>query len=168
MKTITKMLIPLFLVVCVAVAAAPAENQGVQVQEYVYDFAVDGGATGEIVLSNKSGYSAIPVGAIITKVTMKVVTAFTSGGSATLDWGNGDDADGYNGTTVAVAALVDNFIVTGWDSDAVLLWDSTNFDPIYVNVSTADDGEFNITIITADMTAGKAIFLVEYYYPSLK
>ena len=70
-------------------------NDGLQVAEYEYDIATDSGAAGEIVLSTKAGKEAIPVGAIIKAVTDKVQTAFTSVGSETLTWGNGDDADGY-------------------------------------------------------------------------
>ena len=142
------------------------KNMGVQVQEYVYDFDVDGGAIGEIVLSTKANKAAIPVGAIIKRVVAKVVTAFTSGGSATLEWGNGDDPNGYSGATIAVASLTDNALFNGYDNAAALLWDDTNDHPIDVNVADAADGSFSVTIATAAMTAGKAIFLVEYYMPS--
>ena len=80
----------------------PFKNDGVQVQEYVYDFADDGGVIGEIVLSDKAGLDPLPVGAIVKSVTAKVLTALTSGGSAVLSWGNGDDADGYSGAAAAV------------------------------------------------------------------
>lgn len=143
-----------------------ALNDNVQVQEYVYDFADDGGAQGEIILSNKASKNAIPVGAIIRAVMLKVVTAFTSGGSATLGWGNGDDADGYSGTAIAVASLLDNVLFNGWDNAAALLWDDTNDHQIQHNVSDANDGQVSVVITTADMTAGKAILLVEYYMPS--
>lgn len=138
------------------------KNKGVQVQEYIYDFSVDGGAQGEIFLSSKTGYDAIPVGAVIKSVTAKVITAFTSGGSATLEWGNDDDPNGYSGATVAVAALTQNAVFNGWDNGAALLWDDTNDHPISFSVVNEDDGEFSVTIATADMTAGKAIFFVEY------
>lgn len=141
-------------------------NDGKQVQQYVYDFDVDGGAQAEIVLSDKAGYSAIPVGAVITAVTSKVVTAFTSGGAATLEYGNGDDADGYSGTAIAVASLTDNSVRNGWDNGAALLWDDTNDHAIYQNVADADDGKVSVTIGTADMTAGKMYVMVEYLMPT--
>lgn len=143
------------------------KNDGVQVAEYVYDFAVDGGGTGEKVLSAKANKAPIPVGAIIKAVYLKVVTAFTSGGSATLAWGNGDDADGYSGSAIAVASLTDNALFNGFDNAAALLWDDTNDRPIPVNVADAADGKVSVTIGTAAMTAGKAIILVEYLQPSL-
>lgn len=137
------------------------------IQEYVYDFAVDGGTNGSAInLHAKDGKAVIPIGSIIQRVTAKVVTAVTSDGSATVGWGNGDAADGYSGTTIAKATLVDNFIVNGWDLNASLLWDDTNDHQIYVNVSTAADGQFKVLIGTADLTAGKIHFMVEFLKPS--
>ena len=140
-------------------------NMGLQVQEYVYDFAKDGGAQGEIFLSSKAGYAPIPNGAIIKDVTMKVVTAFTSGGSATLAVGNDDDADGYVGAT-AVASLTDNAVFNAAGAGSALLWDDTNDHMIPLPVINEDDGEVSVTIATADMTAGKALILVEYLLPN--
>ena len=143
-------------------------NDGKHVQEYVYDFAVDGGTNASAIsLHDKARAAVIPVGAIITDVTAKIVTACTSAGSATVAWGNGDDADGYSGTTIAVATLVDNFLVNGHDLDAALLWDGTNDHKLYVTVLTAADGQFKLLISTADLTAGKIIFMVEYLLPTL-
>lgn len=144
------------------------KNSGLHVQEYVYDFEVDGGAVGEIFLSSKAGYAPIPNGAIIKAVTAKVVTAFTSGGSATLAWGNDDDPDGYSGSAIAVASLTDNAVFNGWDNGAALLWDDTNDHQIPVAVVNEDDGEVSVSIATAAMTAGKMILLVEYLLPSLE
>lgn len=142
------------------------KNDGVQVQEYVYDFAVDGGVKDvAIVLSDKDGVAGIPIGAIIKGVTAIVETAVTSGGSATAAWGNADDADGYSGTTIAKATLVADFVVNGWDLTAALLWDDTNDHAIYFPVINADDGAFEFLISTADLTAGKINFMVEYYFP---
>jgi len=63
-------------------------------QEYLYDFADDGGTVGAIDLSAKSGFSPLPSGAIITGVHMKVITAVT-GTSSTVACGNTTDPDGY-------------------------------------------------------------------------
>lgn len=134
-------------------------------QEYVYDFSIDAGATGAIDLSGKATKNPIPVGAVVTAVRMKVLTTFTSGGSATLAWGNGDDPDGYSGTAIAVASLTANVLFNGWDNAAALVWDDTNDHQIEVNVADANDGKLEITIATAAMTAGKAVFLVEYLLP---
>ena len=141
------------------------KNDGLHVQEYVYDFSVDGGATGEIVLSTKDNKAALPVGAIIKSVTAHVATQCTSGGSATLAWGNGDDADGYSGAGIAVASLTANALFNGWDNGAALLWDDTNDHQIPVYVADADAGKFSVTIATAALTAGKVVFMVEYLMP---
>ncbi len=137
------------------------------VAEFLYDFAVDGGATGAINLHEKAGKSVLPVGAVITGVMAKVVTACTSGGAATVTWGNGDDADGYSGATVGVATLVDNYVANGGENDAALLFDTTDYFPKYVNVSTEADGQFILTIATAALTAGKIVFMVSYDMPTV-
>lgn len=143
------------------------KNGGVLVQEYVYDFAVDGGATGAITLSAKGNKNPIPVGAVIKRVVGLVKTAFTSGGSATLAWGNGDDADGFSGAAIAVASLTAGAVFNGYDNGAALIWDDTNDHQIDIYVADAADGAFSVTIGTAAMTAGKMVFMVEYYMPGV-
>lgn len=143
------------------------KNDGVQVQEYVYDFSADGGAQGSIVLSSKAGYDPLPVGAIVKHVTAKVVTGVTSGGSATCEWGNGDDTDGYSGTAIAKATLVANYVCNEAMGAGALLWDNTNDANVPLYIDDATTGNFTFKINTADLTAGKIIFLVEYYLPSL-
>jgi hypothetical protein len=143
------------------------KNTGIHVEEYVYDFAVDGGAKDSAIeLHAKQGKKVVPVGAVIKRVTAKVLTQCTSGGSATVVWGNGDDADGYSGATIAVASLTANALFNGYDNAAALLWDDTNDHPIDVNVADEDDGKFEVLIETANLTAGKILFMVEYYYPA--
>ena len=138
----------------------------IHVQEFMYDFAVDGGANGTAIdLSAKDNKAVIPAGAIVKAVTAKVVDACTSAGAATVAWGNGDDADGFSGTTIAVASLTDNALFNGWDNAAALLWDTDH--PIPLNVSTELDGQFKVLISTADLTAGKIVFLVEYLMPTV-
>jgi hypothetical protein len=133
-------------------------------QEYVYDVAVDGGAAAAYELSAKAGKSGLPAGAVVTAVMCKVVTAF--GGGTSMSWGDDVDADGYSGTAQVTAALLDNAVFNGWDNAAALIWDDTNDHQIYNNIPDAASGAFNVTI-AGTMTAGKAIFVVEYYMPSL-
>ena len=143
-----------------------ASNQ-IHLQEYTYDFAVDGGvAAANIVLSDKDGSAPIPVGAIIKSVTAVVTTACTSGGSATVSWGSVTDVDGYSGTTIAVSTLIDNFLVNGHDLDCALLWDGSNDHAITPRVADANAGAFAVLISTADLTAGKIWFGVEFIMPS--
>lgn len=135
-------------------------------QQYTYDFSVDGGTKDSaITLSNKANKDPIPTGAIIKSVTAWVETACTSGGSATVIWGNGADADGFSGATIAVASLSANAVFNGWDNGAALLWDDSNDHQIPYYVSSAANGAFKVLIETADLTAGKIHFFVEYYYP---
>jgi len=77
------------------------QNDGLMVQEYTYDFAVDGGAQGSIILNAKSGAHNIPVGAVVKEVGALVLTSVTSLGSATCEWGTSADTDGYSGTAIA-------------------------------------------------------------------
>lgn len=142
------------------------KNDNVQVAEYVYDFDVDGGLQAAFNLHAKDGKAVVPVGAIKTAVTMKVLTTFTSGGAGTLTWGNGDDADGYSGAAIALGSLTAGAVFNGWDNAAALLWDDTNDHAIYVNVADAADGQLIATIGGADMTAGKAVVMVHYLMPA--
>lgn len=136
--------------------------------EYVYDFAVDGGATGAVDLSAKNNKGVLPDNAIVKTVYMVVNTTFTSGGSATLAWGNTTDPDGYSGSAIAVGSLTAGTVFNGWDNGAALLWDDTNDHAIYYNVgTTANNKDFSCTIGTAAMTAGKATFIVEFVVPAV-
>lgn len=156
----------MFTLSSLVLAVAP-KNGGVQVQEYVYDFAEDGGAQSTITLSSKSGSSPLPVGAIVVAVHTRVETALTSGGSAVLSWGNGDDADGYSGAAAAVAGFTANALNNGWDNAAALIWDDTNDHQIPLYIDDVTTGAVSFTIGTADLTAGKVVILVEYYADSL-
>ena len=139
----------------------------VLLQEYEYDFAVDGGTNGSnILLSDKDGKSNIPVGAIIKSVFGKVITDF-AGSSTTVSWGTSATADGYSGTAIAEATLVPDFLVNGWDLGGSLLWDDTNDHMLTPYVVDAAAGSFAILINVADLTAGKMIFVVEYIMPSV-
>lgn len=133
-------------------------------QKYVYDFDVDGGATGAISLSSKANAAPLPDKAIVESVVAYVETAVT-GTSSTLAWGNTTDADGYSGTAIAEASLVADFVANGWDNGAALLWDDTNDHIIHFCANSANDRDFSVTIGTADLTAGKVHFFVKYYLP---
>lgn len=144
-----------------------AVKGALNVAEFVWDFDVDGGAASTIDLSGKNGKNLIPDNAIIKTVYAKVETACTSGGSATLAWGNTTDPDGYSGSAIAVASLTADAIFNGWDNGAALLWDDTNDHAIYFVANSANDQDFSCTIGTAAMTAGKVVFVVEYYLPAV-
>jgi len=137
------------------------------VQEYLYDFAVDGGAIGTIVLSSKKGKNPLPVDAIVTGVTARVLTAPLSTGSATISWGN-NTVTAYSGTAIAIASLTLNSLHTGRVASSSI-WDDTNDRdvPLLVTDETTD-GTFKIAIATEALTAGKIIFEVEYLHPAVE
>ena len=97
----------------------------------------------------------IPNGATILSSTLKVSTAFTSGGSATLDIGLYDkdgaevDANGLD-AAVAVAALTLGAEIAG--------------DGLDVNTVVATSGgvKVGVSYNTAAFTAGEAVLEVEY------
>lgn len=116
--------------------------------EFVYDFAVDAGAQGAITLGT------LPLGAIVTEVAGVVETLFASLGSATIILGTTDDDNGFIAST-ALAALVANAgIGTGIPA---------TMQPITNDTASRD---VKMTIGTADLTAGKARFVLGYYIPS--
>ena len=137
-------------------------NVGIQVQEYLYDFAVDGGAVSTIDLSANN---LLPEGAVVLDCWARVITACTSGGSATIAWGPTSDADGYSGAAIAVASFTDGAVFNAAGQDSALLWDGTNDHRIYFEVGATSD-DFKITIGTAALTAGKIKFCLEYYVDS--
>lgn len=141
------------------------KNVGVKVQEYLYDFAVDGGATGAISLSSKNGYHVLPQGAFVKNVYLRVITAVV-GSSSTVAVGNTTDPDGYLAAT-AEATLVADYISLGGTATSVLLWDDTDDHLTGFLVNSANDADFSITIGTADLTAGKIAFYVEYLLHSV-
>src|SRR5690606_38705839 len=118
------------------------KNDGVHVQQYVYDFAVDGGVKdANIELSAKAGYERLPVGAIIKAVTAKVEAAVV-GTSSTLAWGHSANPDAYSGTTIAEASLTLNSIHNGWRTANSELWDDSEDSQKNVLVSTSALGSF--------------------------
>lgn len=135
------------------------------VQEYLYDFSVDGGAASTIDLSAKLNVDPLPQGAIVHDVTLKVITLVASGGAATLTVGNTTDPNGYM-ESIALGTLTDEAVLTVGEQAGVLLWDDTNDHMIKFLVNSTNDAVFSVTIGTADYTAGKILFYVAYYMPS--
>lgn len=133
-----------------------------QVQEYVYDFAVDGGAQGTINLAAKAGVDPLPVGAVVKGVSARVITSVLSGGSATAEWGSTADTDGYSGTAIAKATLVAGYNKNSEEGAGALVWDDTNDCVKSYEVTDAATGAFMFKINVADLTAGKIAFAVQY------
>jgi len=136
----------------------------VHMQKYVYDFAEDGGVEGAIDLSAKANSASLPDNALIKEVHYFVETAVV-GDSSTMSWGNTTDADGYSGTAIAEASLAIDAVGNGASGAAALLWDDTNDHNIPFLANSENDRDFNITIASGALTAGKVNFYVEYFLP---
>lgn len=106
-----------------------------QVHRFLYNFDDDAGAQGSITL----GY--LPDNFIVTGFRTNVVTAVTSGGNATLAFGDGSTADDYLTATAK----------TGFDSE-----DEMQVEAAILNkkVTSSLTGTVTMTIGTADLTAG--------------
>lgn len=119
-----------------------------------WDFAKDGGGTGALDILTAD--SAI----IIAHAHLKVLTACTSGGSATLIWGvSGGDTDIFcNATQGAVANLTANAIIL-----PPVVEGTPNVLPNPMTLAAS--GKLIMTIATAAMTAGKIEFAVAFYTP---
>lgn len=117
----------------------------------IYDFSVLGGATGDIALLDDLGQPAVlPKGAIVRRVLAYVVTAVTSGGSATVALKAASTADLMAATakaSLSAAALVDGTPV-GSAATAV--------GPL------AADTTVKATVGTAALTAGKIVYFIDY------
>lgn len=109
--------------------------------EIEYDFAKDGGAVGELILMEAK--EAL----VIHEAHVKIKTAFTSGGSATLIVGvSGGDTDAVLAST-AVADLTAPKVFPG----------AAACEGIYL----ASGGKISMAIGTAAMTAGKMVVSLE-------
>lgn len=106
-----------------------------------YDFAVDGGVVGTLVLRGDS----LPTGALVTSYKIVVDTAVTSGGAATggLGWSSAGDV---------VAATV----VSGAP------WSTTGPKANTSSVAVGDGTKLDFAIAVAALTAGKFEVYTEY------
>jgi hypothetical protein len=141
-----------FLISLPVFAGSRIGNMSVQVQEYTYDFAVHGGAIGQIDLAT-AAKSLLPVGAVVTSVHYKVITAPTSSGSATIALGDVASGARYKAATAYNdAAYAIDFVAAAAIG-------------VPMNITAANNGKFAITIATAALTAGKIKFFVSYLMP---
>ena len=122
--------------------------QAKQILRGLYDFATLGGAIGAVLLRDEENIALVlPNKAIITSVYIDVLTAITSGGSATI-------ALGANTTTdLKAATLYSSYtgIVAG-----------TPVGTAATAVKLTADRNLTATIATAALTAGKFYVMVEY------
>jgi hypothetical protein len=122
-------------------------NAGLMVQEYEYDFAVDGGATGVKVLSAKANKAPLPADCIVTNVVTRVVSALAGSG-----------ASAKFGTGASDALYAANAAVATYSEDALFEY-ATNF-----VADAANERTVLMTIAGGALTAGKVKVLVEYLH----
>lgn len=116
-----------------------------QTQRLVYDFAEDGGST-----SDTYRLAEVTGKIYIAECILHVITACTSGGSATVTAGaETADADAF-GASIAVATLVDDYVVKTAAGQNLVVDGSSSTD--YLSLS----------IGTAALTAGKIEFILRY------
>lgn len=117
-------------------------GNNIEVHEIEYDFSKDGGATGALDIMT------ITQASVLVDAYLKVDTAFTSGGSATLIWGvKGGDTDAcLDVTSGAVANLTIGAVIPG--------------ETACKQIKLAAGAVLEQTIGTAAMTAGKGRYVV--------
>ncbi len=134
-------------------------------KEYIWDFAVDGGATA-INLGDKTAVNTdggvgptqvgdLPLGAVVTEMRCITETAVTSGGATTITLGTTDDADAWLAST-AITLVNAQYDIAG---QAVVV--------SLVQCNDAASSDVILTVLTSDFTAGKIRFIFQYYLPSI-
>jgi hypothetical protein len=119
------------------------------IAKFSYDFAKQGGAIGTIGLKNEDGTAAsLPKGAIVQNGVIDVITAPTSGGSATVSFSTGKTAADLKAATAiaSITGLVAT-IPVGTAGTSIKL--------------TADTVP-SIVVAVAALTAGKFYVIVEF------
>jgi hypothetical protein len=124
------------------------------VARITYDFAVDGGAVGTITPSKSP---ALPIKACVTGGWVEIITPFTSGADATIamrvESANDISIDGSFGSASALSAGL-------YGTPGVFVLDSTR------SLTSVAGRQFKLTIGVAALTAGKAVFVLEYFVGS--
>ncbi len=120
-------------------------------QEYIYDFAVHGGAVGNVSLKNPR--NALPSGAVILSAHYTVLTAMTSGGSATVSIGDAASTARYLALTAFDNAAYDANVAKALSSG------------MPITVSSANISSPSISIAVAALTAGKIRIVFRGYVP---
>lgn len=114
-----------------------------------YDFAVDGGAIAAIV---PAVAVVLPAKAVITNAWAHVLTAFTSGGSAQF----AVSIEGANDLRTAAIIATGGFDTTGFKA---LIPVGTAATFVQTTVATR---KLTMTVSVATLTAGKAVFILQY------
>jgi len=135
-------------------------------REYLYDFAVQGGAVGAITLVPVGpNTAALPEGFLVEMVTVVAEEALVAAGG-TVTCGPSVDSDGYLVDMVAALGTIGNVVRSGQSAGA-LLWDNTNDAEITYRVgSAANTQDVVLQVGTAAITAGKLRVRVDGVFPT--
>lgn len=123
-------------------------KNALNIWEYEYDFAVDGGATGVYDLSAKANKGELPNGAVRLWSSIVVQTALQGSGASAKVGTSANDAD-----------LAANAAVASWSASAIFN-DTT---PIYVGTT---NGDTKLTVAGGALTAGKIKVFVGFVVPT--
>lgn len=123
------------------------KNDAIQVAEYEYDFAVDGGATGAFDLSAKANKADLPVGCCVVGHQVIVQTALAGSGASAKIGSTNDD---------------DKYLVNGDIPGSGLATSSASAEYI----ATANEADVVMTVAGAALTAGKLKVLVSFVNPN--
>lgn len=137
----------------------------VHYKEYIWDFAVDGGATA-INLGDKTAVNTdtgvgptqvgdLPLSAVVVGLWAITETIVTSGGATTITLGTTDDADAWLAST-AITLINAKFDIAGQANPVAL-----------VQCNDAASSDVILTVLTSNFTAGKIRFVFSYYLPSI-
>jgi hypothetical protein len=143
-------------------------QKGVQLQkEFVWDFAVDGGAVSAIALnSSDPNGDLLDEGFVVEDVELYTETTLTSGGTPTITIGNTTDPDGYMADVYALATTAPAMVRAGQVAGA-LIWNTTEDAKLAYRVDgTAANQNLLMTIGTAALTAGKIRVIVKGFVPT--
>jgi hypothetical protein len=138
-------------------ATIPDDNEIVATRDFMlkctYDFAVDGGAIGDI---NLIGATDIPSGALLRDAVINVLTVPTSGGAPTIAIYAESAAD------IQAAAAISGapWSTTGYKAASAL---KAGANPI----KTTAARDIKATIATATLTAGKFEIILTFEAPGL-
>lgn len=144
--------------------AAPNEGLGEAVHKTkcmlvaVYDFSVLGGVQGAINLVDDAGNAAVlPKNAVVTAVVCAVLTTVTSLGSATVS------ADLLVGADLMAATAKASLVQTAGSQYTLGKPVMSDVSKFVGPVTAALGTNVTVTIGTADLTAGKIKYFIEYF-----
>lgn len=142
-------------------------NETANLKKFVLDFSVQGGAIGAHQLLDDQGNPAVlPVGSIIARGFVDVVTAFTSGGSATVALGCTAANDILAATAVASLGAGLHECIQDGTAAAMVKVASGNTTLVKTNYSTPAQ-KVSATVAVAALTAGKMYIYLDIKRSSL-